>query len=82
MMNLVHWRLIVAVADAGAISRAAERVGMTQSGASQAIAQMEKTLGAKLFTRSRGGIRRSARPIRRAAPVHPLARGNQCDRLW
>tara|TARA_B100000700_G_scaffold316602_2_gene406450 strand:+ start:3344 stop:4228 length:885 start_codon:yes stop_codon:yes gene_type:complete len=56
MMNLVHWRLIVAVADAGAISRAAERVGMTQSGASQAIAQMEKTLGAKLFTRSRGGI--------------------------
>jgi DNA-binding transcriptional LysR family regulator len=53
MMNLTHWRLIVTVADAGTISQAAERVGMTQSGASQAIAQMEKMLGAQLFTRMR-----------------------------
>ncbi|WP_280542420.1 LysR family transcriptional regulator [Chromohalobacter sp. 11-W] len=53
MMNLTHWRLIVAVADAGTISQAAERVGMTQSGASQAIAQMEKALGSQLFTRMR-----------------------------
>jgi DNA-binding transcriptional LysR family regulator len=41
MMNLLHWRLVVAVADAGNISRAAEEIGMTQSGASQAIAQLE-----------------------------------------
>ncbi|MHA3736622.1 LysR family transcriptional regulator [Pseudomonas sp. Eth.TT006] len=51
MMNLMHWRLVVAVADHGNITRAAERVGMTQSGASQALALMEETLGVQLFTR-------------------------------
>jgi DNA-binding transcriptional LysR family regulator len=53
MMNLLHWRLLVAVADSGNISRGAERVGITQSGASQAIAQLEASLGFKVFTRER-----------------------------
>lgn len=53
MMNLMHWRLMVAVMDAGNITHAAARVGMTQSGASQAIAQLEDTLGAPLFARER-----------------------------
>lgn len=54
MMNLLHWRLLVAVADAGNISRAAEEIGMTQSGASQAIAQLEASLGFPVFTREHG----------------------------
>ncbi|MCD0499249.1 LysR family transcriptional regulator [Achromobacter sp. MY14] len=53
MMNLMHWRLVLAVADAGNITHAAAEVGMTQSGASQAIANLEDTLGAPLFTRER-----------------------------
>jgi DNA-binding transcriptional LysR family regulator len=53
MMNLLHWRVLVAVADAANISRAAARVGMTQSGASQAIAQLEAALGFQVFTRER-----------------------------
>lgn len=52
MMNLMHWRLLVAVADHGSITAAAERVGMTQSAASQAMAGMEAALGAQLFTRA------------------------------
>lgn len=55
-MNLLHWRLLVAVADAGNISRGAERVGITQSGASQAIAQLESTLGFPVFARERRHI--------------------------
>ncbi|MFC6338459.1 LysR family transcriptional regulator [Pseudomonas sp. CCM 7891] len=51
MMNLMHWRLLVAVADNGSITAAAERVGMTQSAASQAMAAMEAALGAQLFAR-------------------------------
>jgi len=51
MMNLMHWRMLVAVADTGNITRAAERVGMTQSGASQALAQLEDMLGVQLFIR-------------------------------
>ena len=53
MMNLAHWRLLVAAADAGNISRAAESVGITQSGASQAIAQLEAALGFQIFARER-----------------------------
>ena len=53
MMNLMHWRLLVAVADAGCVSKATAQVGITQSGASQAISQMEGMLGAKLLLRDR-----------------------------
>lgn len=60
MLNLGHWRLLVAVADTGNISRAAERAGITQSGASQAIAQLEASLGIQLFTRSRKEVAATA----------------------
>ncbi|MBP5094335.1 LysR family transcriptional regulator [Pseudomonas protegens] len=51
MMNLMHWRLLVAIAECATITRAAGQVGMTQSGASQALAQMEDMLGVQLFVR-------------------------------
>jgi len=51
MMNLMHWRMLVAIADTGNITRAAEHVGMTQSGASQALALLEDMLGIQLFVR-------------------------------
>jgi len=56
MMNLLHWRLLVAIADANNISRGAESVGITQSGASQAITQLETSLGFKIFSRERRHI--------------------------
>lgn len=55
-MNLTHWHLLVAVADLGNITHAAEKVGITQSGASQAIAQVEAALGIKIFVRARRDI--------------------------
>ena len=45
--------VLQAVADAGSITHAAAQVGMTQSGASQAIAQLEDSMGAPLFLRER-----------------------------
>jgi DNA-binding transcriptional LysR family regulator len=56
MMNLMHWRLLAEVANTRNISHAAKAVGITQSGASQAIAQVEAALGASLFTRARRDI--------------------------
>ncbi|QCR35617.1 LysR family transcriptional regulator [Nissabacter sp. SGAir0207] len=53
MMNLLHWRLVVAVAETGNITRAAEAYGITQSGASQAISQVEEMLGVKIFVREK-----------------------------
>jgi DNA-binding transcriptional LysR family regulator len=49
----MHWRLLVAVADAGCVSKAASQVGITQSGASQAISQLEDMLGVKVLLRDR-----------------------------
>lgn len=59
-MNLSHWRLLVAVADTRNISRAGELVGISQSGASQAIAQMESALGGKLLARERREVNLTA----------------------
>ncbi|HIE4797652.1 TPA: LysR family transcriptional regulator [Serratia marcescens] len=51
MHNLLHWRLLVAVADGGTITQAAALCGMTQSAASQAIAQLETMLSTRLLVR-------------------------------
>ncbi|WOX37921.1 LysR family transcriptional regulator, partial [Serratia marcescens] len=51
MHNLLHWRLLVAVADSGTITQAAALCGMTQSAASQAIAQLETMLSTRLLVR-------------------------------
>lgn len=51
MHNLLHWRLLVAVADSGTITQAATLCGMTQSAASQAIAQLETMLSTRLLVR-------------------------------
>lgn len=53
MHNLMHWRLFAAIADTGSMTRAAEHAGISQSGASQAISQLERQLGLPLFARSR-----------------------------
>jgi DNA-binding transcriptional LysR family regulator len=44
--------VLVAVADAHSFGRAAERLGMTQSGVSRAIAKLEARLGARLLDRT------------------------------
>jgi DNA-binding transcriptional LysR family regulator len=49
-------RILVAIVDETSFSAAAARIGMTQSGASQAIRVLETALGAKLLERGRGGV--------------------------
>ncbi len=71
MMNLIHWRLLVAVADAGSITRAAESQGITQSGASQALAQLEETLGVRLL------VRESHRTVPTAVGEEVIARARE-----
>ena len=44
------------VADTRNISRAAERLGITQPSLSSAVKRLEESLGTKLFTRSRSGV--------------------------
>lgn len=54
-MNLAHLRNLIAVADAGSFSAAAEALGVTQSGVSQSVAALEELLGVALVIRHRRG---------------------------
>jgi len=49
-------RLLIAVAEHGSLLAAAERVGLTQPGASKALKELESTLNAPLFVRTNRGL--------------------------
>lgn len=54
-MDLLYLRSLLAVADSGAITEAADRLGLTQPALSRRLQQLEEHLGATLFTRGRKG---------------------------
>ena len=56
-VELRHLRYLVAVAEAGTFTQAAERVFIAQSTLSQQIRRLEEMVGAPLLDRGRGGVR-------------------------
>ena len=50
-------RAVIAVCEEGSFTRAAARENATQSGISQHVAAVERTLGVKLFERSAAGVK-------------------------
>jgi DNA-binding transcriptional LysR family regulator len=56
-ITLRQIRAVIAVCEEGSFTRAAEREAATQSGISQHIAALERSLGIKLFERSNAGVR-------------------------
>jgi DNA-binding transcriptional LysR family regulator len=59
-LELRHLRYLVAVADAGTFTRAAERLFIAQPTLSQQIRQLEQIVGAPLLHRRRDGVRITA----------------------
>ncbi len=55
-MDLTLTRSFLAVVEAGSLTRAANRLGITQSALSRRIQQYETQLGATLLTRARQGV--------------------------
>ncbi|MEM9278953.1 MAG: LysR family transcriptional regulator [Pseudomonadota bacterium] len=51
-MNFQQLRFVIAVADTGSFTRAADRCCVTQPALSNAISQFEEELGGKLFNRT------------------------------
>lgn len=59
-MDLILLRSFMAVADAGTITEAAERISVTQSALSRRLQQLEAHLGTELFVRGRQGAELTA----------------------
>ena len=55
-MDLTHMRSLLAVVEAGAITDAADRLGVTQPALSRRIRQFEDHLGVSLLNRGRKGV--------------------------
>lgn len=52
MDRLAHFRLFIAVADQGSISRASRSLGMSNSAVSEGLQRLERHVGAQLFLRT------------------------------
>jgi DNA-binding transcriptional LysR family regulator len=55
-ITFTQLRCFVAVVETGSFTAAAQRINLTQSAVSQAVAGLEDALGAKLLSRTRDGI--------------------------
>lgn len=55
-LHLRQLRLLIAVAESGSLLAAADRVGLTQPGASKALKELEGTLNTDLFVRTNRGL--------------------------
>src|SRR5437867_12802320 len=55
-MTLAQLHILTAIAEEASFSAAAARIGMTQSGASQAMRALEAVLGVTLLVRGKGGV--------------------------
>lgn len=55
-MDLTHLRQVIAIAETGSISRAAERLFITQPALSRSLAAFEARHGVRLFDRDRKGV--------------------------
>ncbi|HEY7812607.1 MAG TPA: LysR family transcriptional regulator, partial [Nakamurella sp.] len=78
-MDLVLLRSLLAVADAGTITGAAERINVSQSALSRRLQQLETDLGAELLVRGRHGIELTA--VGRLAVDEGRAIVDRYDRL-
>lgn len=56
MLDDFRLRVFEAVAEENSFTRAAVRLGVSQSAVSQSVAELEKTLGVKLFVRMKGQV--------------------------
>ena len=54
--NLRHFRLILAVADLGSLTRASEVCHVSQPAVTQAISKIEREAGGAIFERTRSGF--------------------------
>jgi DNA-binding transcriptional LysR family regulator len=65
-----HLQALLAIADAGSMHKAAQQLGMAQPAVSRTLAEIERSLGARIFERGAGG----STPTRRGQTLLAQAR--------
>jgi len=60
MVELRHFRAVVAIAEEGTLTRAAERLGIQQPPLTRMLRSCEETMGVQLFERHAKGMRLTA----------------------
>src|ERR1700722_8441681 len=78
-VSVAHLRVLTTVVERGSFSAAAEEIGITQSGISQSIKQLEAVLGARLLVRHRDGV--TTTDVGRAALADARAALQAIERL-
>ena len=77
-MDLKDFQYLITLAEEGSVSKAADKLYMSQSSLSQSLQQYESELGVKLFLRTSKGIHagrhRHARPLKSRYPRACLRR--------
>ena len=80
-LDVRHLRLVTAIADAGSVTRAAERLHLTQSAVSHQVRELEERLGLPVFLRAgrRMGLSPAGRRLLQTAErvLHELGRAEQ-----
>ena len=71
-MNLAKYQALVAVVEQGSLTRAAQKLGCTQSAVSHSIDSLEKELGFPLLKRGRAGVHLTAEGERLMPAVRTL----------
>lgn len=71
-LRIRHLEIALSVADLGNLSKAAIQLGMTQSGLSRAIVDMEECVGGKLFDRTSKGMQPTALGMTLCSHAHRL----------
>jgi DNA-binding transcriptional LysR family regulator len=78
-LDIRSLRVFEAVASGGSLSAAAQSLGVTQSAISQAVMQIEETLGAKVLDRTRRPLKLTAAGIALRRHAHSVI--DEMDRL-
>jgi len=55
-MNLIHLQIFSTILETGSFTKAGEKLGITQSGVTHAVASLEQELGVSLLFRERGKV--------------------------
>ncbi len=78
-MTEKDFEILIALSETGNITRASERLFITQSALSKKVRSIERELGAELFIRSRRGIRFT--PAGEAALSHSLSAFREMEKM-